>query len=65
MKTRMKKNMLRAGFLLLLIATFYLASSILRVKSGHGINQLEGLYWQPEHSIDVMMMGSRDRKSVV
>ncbi len=50
--------MLRAGFLLSLIATFYLASSILRVKSGHGINQLEGLYWQPEHSIDVMMMGS-------
>ena len=58
MRTGMKKNLLRAGFLLLLIVTIYLTSSVLRVKSGHGINQLEGLYWQPEHSIDVMRMGS-------
>lgn len=58
MRTKTKKNLLRAGFLLLLIVTIYLATSVLRVKSGHGINQLEGLYWQPEHSIDVMMMGS-------
>lgn len=58
MKAGTKKNLMRVGFLLLVMVTIYLASSILRVKSSHGINQLEGLYWQPDHSIDVMMMGS-------
>lgn len=55
---RVKKNLIRIGFVLLLALTFYLAASILRVKSQHGINQNEGLYWQPRQSIDVAMMGS-------
>ncbi len=54
----MKKTMLRIGFVLLLIGTFYLLSNILRVKSSHGINQTDCFYWQPENSIDVVMMGS-------
>lgn len=53
-----RKNLIRLSFVLLFLITVYLASSILRVKSGHGINQLNGLYWQPEDKIDVMMMGS-------
>ncbi len=58
MRERLKKNMTRAGFILLLALTFYLIASIFRVKSQHGINQNEGLYWQPRQSIDVVMMGS-------
>lgn len=53
-----KKNLIRIGFLLLLAVTIYFISNILRVKSYHGINQIEGLYWQPENSIDAVMMGS-------
>lgn len=58
MKATRKKNRVRIGFLILFVVTIYLASSILRVKSPHGINQLEGLYWQPDHTIDVVMMGT-------
>lgn len=53
-----KKNRIRIGFVLLFIVTIYFISNILRVKSSHGINQLEGLYWQPGDTIDVVMMGS-------
>lgn len=54
-----KKNRIRIGFVLLFVVTIYFISNILRVKSSHGINQLEGLYWQPGDTIDVVMMGSR------
>ncbi len=50
-----KKNKVRIGFLVLLIVTVYLVSNIFRIKSPHGINQLEGLYWQPDQAIDVVM----------
>lgn len=53
-----KKNRVRIGFLLLLIVTIYLISSVLSVKSTHGIDQQAGLYWQRENSIDVVMMGT-------
>lgn len=53
-----KKNRIRIGFVLLFVVTIYFFSNILRVKSYHGINQIEGLYWQPEDTIDVVMMGS-------
>lgn len=53
-----KKNKTRIGFVFLFVVTIYFVSNILRVKSSHGINQLEGLYWQPADSIDVAMMGS-------
>ena len=53
-----KKNKVRIGFLVLLIVTVYLVSNIFRIKSPHGINQLEGLYWQPDQAIDVVMMGT-------
>lgn len=58
MKLKTKKILMRTFFFLLFVVTVYLASSVLRVKSSHGINQLEGIYWQPENTIDVMMMGS-------
>ena len=58
MKVKTKNNLIRTGFVLLLAVTLYLVSSIFRVKSSHGIDQLEGLYWQPRNSIDVMMLGS-------
>lgn len=53
-----KKNGIRIGFVLLFVVTIYFISNILRVKSSHGIDQLEGLYWQPADSIDAVMMGS-------
>ncbi len=49
-----KKNLIRAGFLLLFVLTVYLITCIFQVKSEHGINQVEGMYWQPEDSIDVV-----------
>lgn len=54
----MKKKLISVSFLLLLIISFYLFSAILCVKSPHGINQIKGLYLQPENTIDVVMMGS-------
>lgn len=53
-----KKNLIRIGFVILFIFSIYLLASILSIKSEHGINQLSGMYWQPEDSIDVVMMGS-------
>ena len=54
----MKKNLIRISFVLLLAATIYLLSSVLSFKSPHGIDQLEGLYWQPKDSMDVVFMGT-------
>lgn len=53
-----KKNRIRLGFLLLLIVTIYLISSVLSIKSSHGIDQQAGLYWQKEDTVDVVMMGT-------
>lgn len=53
-----KKRLTRAGFFLILVFTIYLAGSVLRIKSDHGINQQDGIYWQPKDSIDVVMMGT-------
>ncbi|MDE7333541.1 MAG: hypothetical protein K2O16_15225 [Lachnospiraceae bacterium] len=52
------KNWVRMGFVLLFLVTIYLAASILSIKSYHGVNQKDGLYWQPKDSIDVVMMGT-------
>ena len=57
-KAEKAKVFARIGFFLLLFITIYLVMNILRVKSDHGINQQEGLYWQPRNSIDVVMMGT-------
>ncbi len=57
-KPLVKKNLIRISFLLLLVITIYFISRIFSVKSTHGIDQQAGLYWQPENSIDVMMMGT-------
>ncbi|MDE5907931.1 MAG: hypothetical protein K2H52_04190 [Lachnospiraceae bacterium] len=54
----MKKNLIRVGFVILLLITIYLCVSILSIKSNHGVNQSAGMYWQPEESIDVVMMGT-------
>lgn len=54
----MKKNLIRGGFVILIVITVYLAVSILSIKSEHGIDQSSGIYWQPENSIDVVMMGT-------
>lgn len=54
----MKKTATRIGFVLLLIFTFYIISTVLKLKSPHGIAQKDCFYWQPENSIDVVMMGS-------
>lgn len=53
-----KNNLIRAGFLLLLAVSIYLAASILSIKSDHGVNQQQGLYWQPKNTVDVAMMGT-------
>lgn len=57
-KMKLKKTAARLGALSILGISVYLLSSILSLKSFHGINQLEGIYWQPEQSIDVVMMGT-------
>ncbi len=54
----MKKNLIRAGFVVLLAITIYLVASVLSIKSEHGIDQMSGMYWQPEDTIDVVMMGT-------
>lgn len=54
----MKKTVTRIGFVLLLFCTFYIISTVLKVKSLHGIAQKDCFYWQPENTIDVVMMGS-------
>ncbi len=54
----MKKNLTRIGFVVLLLGTLFLITSVLRVKSEHGVNQKAGLYLQPRDSIDVAMMGT-------
>lgn len=53
-----KKNGMRFAFVLFLMITLYLISSVLSIKSSHGIDQQAGLYWQKENTIDVMLMGS-------
>ena len=58
MKIFHSKTALRIFFILLFLATLYLLSCVLKVKSGHGIDQQEGLYWQEENSIDVMFLGT-------
>ena len=54
----MKKNLTRIIFILLLILSFITLEQVLKIKSGHGINQKEGLYAQPKNSIDVAFMGT-------
>ena len=54
----MKKNLIRISFVLLLAATIYCAGSILSIKSRHGVDQNNGIYWQPRDSVDIVMMGS-------
>lgn len=54
----MKKNIIRVSFVLLLLVSFYLISTVLSIKSSHGIDQKEGMYWQPRNSIDAVMMGT-------
>ena len=54
----MKKNIVRLLFVLILLASFYLISTVLSVKSSHGIDQKGGMYWQPHNSIDAVMMGT-------
>lgn len=53
-----KKNFIRAAFVLLLIVTGYLVTTVLSIKSTHGVNQKDGLYWQPEDTIEVAVMGT-------
>mgnify|MGYP003415044618 FL=1 len=60
----MKKNLfsqqngIRILFLALIIVTGYLVSSILSIKSDHGVNQQDGMYWQPKNTINAVMMGT-------
>lgn len=57
-KINLKKTGIRLGAVLILGISLYFLSAILSFKSPHGINQLEGIYWQPKNSIDVVMMGT-------
>lgn len=53
-----RKNGIRVAFVLLLLFTIYIVANVLSVKSMHGINQIEGLYWQPQNSIEMVAMGT-------
>lgn len=58
MSSKYKKNIARAGLVIALILTAYFVTTVLRFKSPHGIDQLEGIYWQPEQTVDVAAMGT-------
>lgn len=57
-KKNFKKNMIRLGAVTAVLVTLYFLSTILSFKSAHGIDQLEGIYWQPEQTVDVAVMGT-------
>lgn len=54
----MKKYSIRIFFLLLTIVSVVLLNRLLSVKTAHGVRQAECMYYQPKHSIDVVMLGS-------
>lgn len=58
MKAIKNKIFLRIIFIILMIITIYLISSVLSLKSPHGIDQSDGIYWQPSQTIDVVFMGT-------
>ncbi len=57
-RVELKKLIIRIGAIVILGLSIYLITTIFRFKSPHGINQIEGMYWQPKESIDVVMMGT-------
>lgn len=57
-KNGLKKNIARIGLVAALLISLYFVSTVLSFKSPHGIDQLEGLYWQPQDTIDVAFMGT-------
>lgn len=57
-KKNLKKNLIRIGAVIAVLVTFYFLSTILKFKSAHGIDQLEGIYWQPEQTIEVAVLGT-------
>ena len=54
----MKKNLTRIVLVLAVMLSFVAVDRVFKIKSGHGINQKEGIYAQPENSIDVVFMGT-------
>ena len=57
-KYRTKRWIVYVLFVLLLALTIYVLTAILEYNSPHGINQAEGIYCQPEDTIDVVMLGT-------
>lgn len=53
-----KKVVIRIRAILILMISIYFLTTVFSFKSPHGIDQTEGLYWQPKESIDVVMMGT-------
>lgn len=58
MRAIKNKIILRIIFVILMVITVYLISSVLSFKSPHGIDQLEGIYWQKPQTIDAVFMGT-------
>ncbi|MCR4998008.1 MAG: hypothetical protein K6A61_12020 [Butyrivibrio sp.] len=54
----LKKRVLQIFFICLTIFTLWYLDGVFCIKSAHGINQARGLYYQPQNTIDVVMMGS-------
>lgn len=54
----MRKILTQVIAITVLGITIYFLTSILEFKSPHGIDQLEGIYWQPQDSINVVVMGT-------
>lgn len=54
----MKKTIMRFAFVFILFLSCFMIDRVLKIKSEHGINQKEGIYVQPENSIDVVFMGT-------
>ncbi len=54
----MKKKIITAVFIVVLISSLMLSNEILKVKSFDGIRQAESLYYQGKNMIDVAFLGS-------
>jgi len=54
----MKKWIMRAGLVIMLVVSLIIARNVLEIKSPHGINQARAFYVQPRDTIDVLAVGS-------
>lgn len=53
-----KQQCIRIAFVLLTAFTLWYLDGVLSIKSHHGVDQSRAMYYQPENTVDVVMLGS-------